>query len=110
MRERRLVCGVVSLTFAAQFALHIANVQSLLDLVQKAAQRQQVDHAECRPPGGDATEGVGGCKIRQSNGDAWQRPVDRTVDHPFLAPVLTPTDQFKGLARQRMEGMGDANG
>jgi hypothetical protein len=102
--------GVVSLTHAAQFALPIASVQSRPDLVQKGAQRQQVDHAESRPPRGDTTEDVGRCKICQSNGDARQRPVGRTVDHPFLAPVLTPADQFKRSASQRMERMGDANG
>jgi len=103
-------CVVIPLTHAAQFSLRIAAVQSSPDLVQKGAQRQQVDHAKSRPPRGNTTEGVGRCKICQGNGDARQRPVGRAVDHPFLAPVLTPADQFKRLASQRMKRMSDANG
>ncbi len=110
MHRRRWRFGVFLLTRAAQFALRIATVQSLPYLVQKGAQGQQVDHAESRPPGGDVAKGVGRCKICQCNGDARERPVGRTVDHPFLAPVLTPADQIKRLTSQRMEGMDDANG
>jgi hypothetical protein len=91
----QLKSGVISLTYAAQFTLRIALVQSLPDLLQKGAQRQQVDHAKSRPPGSDATEDVGRCKICQSNGNARQPPVGRTIDHPFIAPVLTPADQVK---------------
>jgi hypothetical protein len=102
--------GVVLFTYAAQFALRITAVQSLPDLLKQGAQCQQIDYAEGSSPCGDPTECVGPCKICQVYGDARQRPVGCTIDHPLLAPELTSTDQLNRLTIQRMEGMGDANG
>jgi hypothetical protein len=103
-------CGVFLFTYAVQFALRITTVQSLPDLLNQGAQCQQIDYAEGRSPRGDPTECVGRRKICQIYGDARQRTIGCTIDHPLLAPVLTPTDQLKRLTSQRMEGMGDANG
>jgi hypothetical protein len=106
----RLGCGVVAFTHAAQFSLHIAPVQSLPDLLQKDAKRQQIHHAESCPPRCDPTECVGRCKIRQGHGDARQCSVGCTIDHSLLTPVQTPADKLERLAGQRMERMGDTNG
>jgi len=78
-----------------QSSLRITIVQSPLDLIQEGTQRPQVDHAESCPPCGDATEGIGRCQICQGKGDARQRAVGRTINDPFLAPVLTAANQVK---------------
>jgi len=106
------VCGVFSLTLAAEFTLHtlcLLHRITSAQLIYQPCEFQQIRHAEERTPLADDTLRIRRDEIRPLR---WNRADSRLIDaqqEPSAIPVVPLAHARKLLAAERMEWVRDAH-